>query len=84
LTRRTNPARLRRAFAGFILVMATSIAVREADQWVRSAREAIPQSVPQLVFALFVLGAGIAAGRASRDAVGDAFAEQSFDEGAGI
>ena len=81
--RRMNPARLRRAFAGFVLVMAASILVRETDVWVRSAREALPQSVPQLVFAVFVLGAGIAAGRASRS-WGSHLLDQEFEEGAGI
>jgi uncharacterized protein len=84
LARHTNPVRLRRAFAGLVLVMAASIAGREADAWLRSAREAIPQSVPQLVFAAFVLGAGIAAGRASRGANGDPLADRGFEEGAGI
>jgi uncharacterized protein len=84
LARRTNPARLRRAFAGFVLVMAASILAREANQWVRSAREALPQSVPQLVFAAVVLGAGIAAGRASRSAGDDLLLERDFEAGAGI
>jgi uncharacterized membrane protein YfcA len=82
--RRTDPARLRRAFAGFVLVMAGVILAREADAWVRSARAALPQSLPQLVFAAFVLGAGIAAGRASRGSGSDLLLERGFEEGAGI
>ena len=81
--RRTDPARLRRAFAGFVLAMAGVILAREADSWARTAREALPQTVPQLVFAAFVLGAGIAAGRASRGAADDLL-ERGFEEGAGI
>jgi uncharacterized membrane protein YfcA len=81
--RHMNPAWLRRAFAGFVLVMAAWILVRETDVWVRSAREALPQSVPQLVFAVFVLGAGIAAGRASRS-WGRHLLDGEFEEGAGI
>jgi hypothetical protein len=65
-------------------VMAVSILVREADQWLHSAREALPHSVPQLVFVAFVLGAGIAAGRASRSANREPLVERSFEEGAGI
>jgi len=82
--RRVDPARLRRAFAGFVLTMAAVILVREADQWAQSAREALPHSAPQLVFAMFVLGAGIAAGRASRSAGSDPLVERGYEEGAGI
>jgi len=81
--RRTDPARLRRGFAGFVLAMAAVILAREADSWARTAREALPQTVPQIVFAAFVLGAGIAAGRASRAAANDLL-ERGFEEGAGI
>jgi uncharacterized protein len=84
LARRTSPARLRRGFAGFVLAMAAFILVREADVWIRSARAALPQSLPQLVFAAFVLGVGVAAGRASRGAAGDPRLERGFEEGAGI
>jgi hypothetical protein len=81
---RISPARLRRAFAGFVFVMAAWILVREADVWVRSAREALPHSVPQLVFAAFVLAAGIAAGRATRGSGSDLLLDREFGEGAGI
>ena len=84
LARRTDPARLRRAFAGFVLVTAAWILVRETDVWIRSAREALPQSVPQLVFAVLVLAAGIAAGRASRGPGSDLLLDREFEEGAGI
>jgi uncharacterized membrane protein YfcA len=84
LARRTNPAQLRRAFAGFVLVMAALILVREADVWVRGAIAALPQSIPQLAFAALVLGIGVAAGRASRAAPGDRWLERGFEEGAGI
>lgn len=84
LARRTNPARLRRAFAGFVLAMAAVVLAREADAWARSARDAFPHTVPQAVFAVLVLGAGIAAGRASRGGPGDTGLESGFEEGAGI
>ena len=82
--RRMDPARLRRAFAGFVLIMAAWILVRETDVWVRSAREALPQSLPQVVFAVLVLGAGIAAGRFSRGGGSDWLLDRGFEEGAGI
>jgi uncharacterized membrane protein YfcA len=82
--RRMDPARLRRAFAGFVLAMAVAILVREADQWVQTAREALPHSAPQLVFALFVLATGIAAGRASRSPGSDPLVERGYEGGAGI
>jgi uncharacterized membrane protein YfcA len=84
LARRTDPARMRHAFAAFVLVMAALILVREADQWTRSAREALPQSVSQLVFAALVLGAGVAAGRVSRSAGGDLRPARGYEKGAGI
>jgi uncharacterized membrane protein YfcA len=84
LARRTDPTALRRAFAGFIGVMAAVILVREAEVWVRSARDALPSNAPQLVFALLMLAIGIAAGRVSRRPGGDPLAERVFSEGAGI
>lgn len=84
LARRTDPTALRRAFAGFIGVMAAVILVREAEVWVRSARDALPSNAPQLVFALLMLAVGIAAGRVSRRPGGDPLAERVFSEGAGI
>lgn len=84
LARRVDPASLRRAFAGFVGVMAVAILAREAPLWLGGAREALPSTMPQLVFALVMLGVGIAAGRVSRRAGGDPLAERVFSEGAGI
>jgi uncharacterized membrane protein YfcA len=84
LAHRVDPASLRRSFAAFVGVMAAFILVREAHVWIDSAREALPSSAPQLVFALVMLGIGIAAGRVSRRAGGDPLAERVFSEGAGI
>lgn len=84
VARRVDPASLRRAFAGFVGTMAALIVAREAPAWADQAREALPTTAPQLVFALAVLGIGIAAGRVSRRAGGDPLAERVFSEGAGI
>jgi hypothetical protein len=84
LAHRINPTSLRRAFAGFVLVMAAFILVRETDAWLATARAAIPSSAPQIIFALFVLAIGIAAGRASRRAGTDPLADGAYDQGAGI
>ena len=84
LTRRFDPAALRRVFAGFVLAMASLILVREADSWIGTVRPALPASAPQLVFALFVLGVGVLAGRATRRAGADPFAEAGYDQGGGI
>lgn len=81
---RIDPASLRRAFAGFVLVMAAVIFVRETDAWLAAAKSAAPSSAPQLVFVLFVLVVGIAAGRVSRGGGADPLAERVFTEGAGI
>jgi uncharacterized membrane protein YfcA len=84
LAHRVDPASLRRAFAGFVLVMAAVIFVSEADTWQQAARAAVPSSAPQLVFVLLVLGLGIASGRVSRRAGIDPLAERMFSEGSGI
>jgi len=84
LARRINPTSLRRAFAGFVLAMATLILVREVDAWLATARAALPASAPQLVFALVVLAIGIATGRVYRKAATDPVADSAFEQGAGI
>jgi uncharacterized protein len=84
LARRVDPVSLRRAFAGFVLVMAALILVRETDAWITAARAAVPSSIPQVVFALVVLGVGIATGRVSRRVGADPTADRAFTEGAGI
>jgi hypothetical protein len=84
LARRVDPTSLRRAFAGFVLAMSAVILVREADRWAQTALSALPQTVPQLVFAAVVMGLGIAAGRASRGAGSDPLIERSYEAGEGI
>ncbi len=84
LARRADPDSLRRAFAVFVVAMATLIFVRETDVWLTTARAALPASVPELIFALFVLAVGIATGRISRRVGADPMADRSFSEGAGI
>ena len=83
LARRVNPASLRRAFAGFVLAMAVLILVREVDRWVSDAMAALPRSGPQLIFAVLMLGAGLAAGRASRSMTGPR-TEPDYEGGGGI
>ncbi len=80
---RTSPEKLRRGFAGFIAVMATMIMVRESEAWIELAREAIPDSAPQLVFALIMLAIGLGAGRASARA-SERVAEHAYSDGGGI
>ena len=65
--------------------MASLVLVREADVWLGAARESLPHSAPQVVFALVVLGAGVAAGRLTRRASSAPLADRAFfSEGAGI
>jgi uncharacterized membrane protein YfcA len=61
-----DPAALRKAFAGFVLVMACAILVREGALVARAAAESLPRNLPQIFFALVMLGVGVVAGRASR------------------
>ncbi len=84
LARRVDPASLRRAFAGFVLVMGAVILVREGQLVVRATSEALPSTFPQLVFVLLVLAAGIAAGRSSRAVAAPTIADVRFEEGDGI
>ncbi len=84
LAQRSDPARLRRAFAVFVMAMAAFILVREAAVWIAVAREALPRSVPQAVFAIVILVVGLGAGRASRRAGGFRFEEHAYEHGAGI
>jgi uncharacterized membrane protein YfcA len=84
LTRLVHPSSLRRSFAGFVLVMAVAILVREGSLVLAAGEAALPKTLPQLLFALAMLSVGIAAGRVSR---GPRVAEGSspeYDEGGGI
>jgi uncharacterized membrane protein YfcA len=84
LTRLLPPSSLRRAFAGFMLVMAGAILVREANLVLQTGAAALPKTLPQLLFALVVLAVGILAGRASRGPGAEDAARHEVDEGAGI
>lgn len=84
LAHRVDPASLRRAFAGFVLAMATLILVREVDVWLATARAALPASIPQLIFALVVLAIGVATGRVYRKAATIPVPDGAFEQGAGI
>lgn len=84
LARRIPPQSLRRAFAGFVLAMAAVILARETQTWLSTARSALPESVPQVIFAALVLAVGIAAGRMSRAGGTEPFGERGYDGGAGI
>ena len=66
LTRVVPPGSLRRAFAGFVLVMAVVILVREGNLVLQTGAAAMPRTLPQLFFAIAMLAIGIMAGRVSR------------------
>ncbi len=83
LARVVEPALLRRAFAGFVLVMGSFIMVREGSLVAATAATALPANLPQLGFAIAMLCIGALAGRATRSA-NDPLIERSFDQGAGI
>jgi len=78
------PDSLRRAFAGFVLVMAAIILVREGAQVVAAASAALPTTLPQILFALLMLGVGIAAGRVSRGSGPASSEPAAFERGEGI
>jgi len=84
LGRRIDPNSLRRAFAVFVAVMASFILTRETDVWLDTAKTALPASMPQLAFAIVMLGIGIAAGRATRHAAADPLGDRAYADGAGI
>lgn len=83
LTRRLAPGPLRRAFAAFVLAMSAFVLVREGAVVLRTVGDALPRSLPQLLFALAMLGVGVAAGRSSRSA-GSGGAEAGYLDGEGI
>jgi uncharacterized membrane protein YfcA len=84
LALRVAPGSLRRAFAGFVLAMGVFILVRESGTWLAAAQASLPASVAQLVFALAMLGLGLAAGRASRRGGAEPLGESAYEQGAGI
>jgi uncharacterized membrane protein YfcA len=84
LAKRVDPGSLRRGFAAFVLVMGAMILVREGELVARMAQDALPATVPQLVFVALMVAAGVAAGRASRSVRDVRAADLRFDGGAGI
>jgi uncharacterized membrane protein YfcA len=78
-----EPASLRRAFAGFVMVMACFILVREGALVIATVAPALPTTWPQVVFAIVMLALGIVAGRSSSRA-DQTTSEHAYSEGAGI
>lgn len=78
-----EPASLRRAFAGFVMVMACFILVREGSLVAATLTPALPATWPQIVFALGMLALGVLAGRGSKRAA-SFNPELDFTQGAGI
>lgn len=83
LATRVAPAKLRRAFAGFVLVIGCFILVREGALVVSTLVPALPTTWPQVSFALVMLALGALAGRNSKRAEAS-HAELVLKEGAGI
>ena len=79
-----EPGQLRRAFAAFVLVMAVLILVREGRLVLEMTREALPRTLPQIVFAVLMLAIGAAAGRVTRGGIDADVPEPTFQEGEGI
>jgi uncharacterized membrane protein YfcA len=84
LTRLVHPSSLRRSFAGFVLVMAAVILVREASLVMQTSEAALPKTLPQVIFALAMLAVGVFAGRASRGSGAPGASHDEVEEGAGI
>lgn len=82
LATRTDPASLRRSFAGFVISMAFLILVREGTTVVTTLAPALPTTWPQVAFAVAMLAVGLAAGRNSRRAT--EIRELVLTHGAGI
>lgn len=84
LAHAVDPSSLRRAFAGFVLVMAVGILVREGALVAEATAAALPETLPQLVFALAMLGVGVLVGRSSRPAPAERSDELFYYGGEGI
>jgi uncharacterized membrane protein YfcA len=82
LAARSNPASLRRAFAGFVMVMGCAILAREGPLVAATVAPALPTTWPQVVFAAVMLGLGLIAGRSSRRT--ERRADLTFSQGGGI
>jgi hypothetical protein len=84
LTRLVEPGSLRRVFAGFVLAMAVVILVREGSLVAQAGASALPRTLPQIFFALLMLGVGVAAGRVSRAGIDEGSYDVSYQHGDGI
>ena len=58
--------------------------VRQGSLVVATGRAVLPATLPQIVFAIVMLGIGLFAGRASRGLTGRSIAEATFEGGEGI
>ena len=83
LTRLVPPAKLRRAFAGFVMLMGCFILVREGTLVATTLGPALPTSWPQVVFAVAMLTLGGLAGRGSKRAE-ESHSQLAFTQGEGI
>jgi uncharacterized protein len=77
-----EPAVLRRGFAAFVMTMACFILIREGTLLITTIGPALPTNLPQVAFALAMLGLGMIAGRSSKQA--EKHSELAYIEGAGI
>jgi uncharacterized membrane protein YfcA len=84
LTRRVEPGSLRRSFAGFVLVMAVLILLREGSLVAQTGAAALPRTLPQIFFAALMLGVGVAAGRVSRAGTDPEPYDANYQHGEGI
>jgi uncharacterized membrane protein YfcA len=84
LTRVVEPGSSRRAFAGFVLVMAAFILMREGRLVLEAGTAALPATLPQVAFAAAMLVVGVVAGRVSRGPAASAHPELQFEQGEGI
>lgn len=66
------------------MMTAILILARETSVWLDAAKDAVPSSAPQILFALLILAVGVGAGRASQRAGGDPHLEHAYELGAGI
>lgn len=84
LAHRISPGSLRRAFAGFVLVLGTAILLREGAAVAEAAVAALPRTAPQVLFVLIAVAIGVMAGRASRRGGQAAVGPPEFEQGEGI
>jgi hypothetical protein len=84
LARRVAADALRRAFAGFVLAMGGFMLVREGSAFLAAGAAALPRSLPQLLFALAMLGIGLWAGRLSRQGAAPGVPDAAYRDGEGI